>query len=130
MWQRIQTVFLLIAAIAAIAFIFLPVGENEIFFKVMDDTITAAISVATGLLSLFTITQFRNRKLQIRMCMLIVLFALVMIISAYFQVNNLSYQPLYHFLAGVPIVIIISALLARRNIKKDDALVRSMDRFR
>lgn len=132
MWQRIQTIFLLIAALAAIAFIFLPIAEKEqaVLLFVKYDIIATSVSVAIALLGFFTITQYKNRKLQMRFCFIIILLAIILFGASFNAANIYSDNIRYEFVAGVPLIIIISTILARRNINKDEALVKSMDRFR
>ncbi|MBP9879913.1 MAG: DUF4293 family protein, partial [Chitinophagales bacterium] len=70
MWQRIQTLFLIIAAIAGAAYFFVPIAEvrgENLLGK--NDLITSAVAVAVVLLSLFALTQYKNRKLQMMICL-------------------------------------------------------------
>lgn len=131
MWQRIQTLFLVIAALAGAAYLFVPIAEvygKDLLGK--DDLITSAVAVAVVLLSLFAITQYKNRKLQMTMCLVTMVFAFSLAGTAAFTASQSGGTPRYEFAAGVPILAFVALFFAWRNIKKDDDLVKSMDRFR
>jgi len=131
MWQRIQTVFLCIAALAAVGFLFAPIAiENDVAVYGKTNVIASAIAIGIALLSLFIITQFQDRKLQMRFTMINIIIAFVLAIVAAIGAMGNSATPRYEYAIGIPILIIIALLLAYRNIKKDEDLVKSMDRFR
>ncbi len=131
MWQRIQTVFLCIAALAAVGFLFAPIAiENDVAVYGKTNVIASAIAIGIALLSLFIITQFQDRKLQMRFTMISIIIAFVLVIAAAIGAMGNSANPRYEFAIGIPVLIIIALLLAYRNIKKDEDLVKSMDRFR
>ncbi len=150
MWQRIQTVFLLFAAVV-LGLLFLPVMS---FFSVsgaqqagvgmladgklnINDHITFQILAVLGVIaSLVAIFMFKNRSLQITLSRLtLVISILIMILSGVFF--YLDYQSLQanslvsgEFGLASPIFGIIFSVLAMRSIKKDDNLVKSSDRLR
>ncbi len=150
MWQRIQTVFLLLAAVV-LGLLFLPVMS---FFSVsgaqqagvgmladgklnINDHITFQILAVLGVIaSLVAIFMFKNRSLQITLSRLtLVISILIMILSGVFF--YLDYQSLQanslvsgEFGLASPIFGIIFSVLAMRSIKKDDNLVKSSDRLR
>ena len=131
MWQRIQTVFLCIAALAAVGFLFAPIAiENDVAVYGKTNVIASAIAIGIALLSLFIITQFQDRKLQMRFTMINIIIAFVLAIVAAIGAMGNSATPRYEFAIGITVLIIIALLLAYRNIKKDEDLVKSMDRFR
>ncbi|MFI5172205.1 MAG: DUF4293 family protein [Chitinophagales bacterium] len=131
MWQRIQTIFLLIAAAAAIAFIFLPLAEFEgNLFYAKNDIISSAIAVAIALLNFFIISQYKDRKLQLRFCAIVLVLSIALMGASILAATKYSEYVRFEFAAGIPVLIIIAVFMARRNIKKDDDLVKSMDRFR
>ena len=131
MWQRIQTIFLLVSALASLAYLFVPIATvDELAIYGKEDVISTAIAIGIALLSIFIISQFKDRKLQIRFCRISVLLAVSLAATSVFAAMQNSGTPNYAFAVGVPILIIIALLLAYRNIKKDEDLVKSMDRFR
>lgn len=131
MWQRIQTIFLIISVIAAIAFLFIPLAELEgdiLFGK--NDIACTAISIAIAMISLFSISQYKNRKLQMRLCRINMGLSVALFVVAMLSATRYSEYVHFEFAAGIPVVLLIALFFALRNIKKDEDLVRSMDRFR
>lgn len=131
MWQRIQTLFLIIAAIAGAAYFFVPIAEvkgENLLGK--NDLITSAVAVAVVLLSLFALTQYKNRKLQMMICLVNMVCAFSLAGTAAFTAVQTGGTPRYEFAVGVPVLAFIALFFAWKNIKKDDDLVKSMDRFR
>jgi FtsH-binding integral membrane protein len=129
MWQRIQTLFLVIAALAALAFLFVPICVvNDITITGKNNTIATSVAIAIALLSVFIISQYKDRKLQMRFTLINALITIVLAVLSFLAASEGS--PRFEFALGVPVFILIALLLAYRNIKKDEDLVKSMDRFR
>ena len=130
MWQRIQTVFLFLAAIAAIVFLFLPISEKDgVLLLTKGDIIATSICIAIALIALFTISQLKDRKLQLKMCLINMFLSIVLMGACFFAATRFGNEN-YPIALGIPLVILIMIVFARRNIKKDEDLVKSMDRFR
>ena len=154
MIQRIQTVYLFLAAVIAAVCIALPVGmlvpegmgvTSDIYslFILTADTEHAydfsvcgmfiALAAAT-VLSLVTIFMFKNRRMQARLCSLAVVLLLVWYVLYVLDVYTIGeeYNAVFvvKFPAALPAVALILILLARRAILKDEALVRAADRIR
>lgn len=154
MIQRIQSVYLLIAAFIIILAYFLPFAtfnadadlpqyilrvkgfiqageESKIMFRVWPVAILLTISV---LLSLVTIFLYKKRLLQIRLSIANIIFLLGSFGLALFYINDvkkmLKIEPHYDFSLILPIIAIILLYLAIRGIAKDEKLVRSLDRLR
>jgi len=125
MWQRIQTVFLAVAGFIAVAFLFLNIADGV---QGKDNIAAAAVAVGIALLQGFIISMYKDRKLQMRFCFTTVFLALVLALLAYLQTEAETLNLVMIF--GVPAAIILFAFLAWVNIKKDEKLVRSMDRMR
>jgi hypothetical protein len=153
MIQRIQTVFLLFATALLIAMFFLPLAhftsaEGElvqwkligIFGEknpaVLHGTLPlfALISVVV-LLSVIAISLFKNRKLQMRLCIynILVIIGYIGLVVFYFfqltQKGGFEYER-FNYAAMFPLFSLILVFLAFRNIKKDDEMVKSLDRIR
>jgi hypothetical protein len=145
MIQRIQTVFLFLAAGAAFGLFGLPLAKteaamasSEIFqdqqFNLLDDTVMLSLFVAAGVIAFLAIFLFKNRVLQRNITFLSIFITVVAIGWSIFRFTqdpaaesgNIQYQ----LGLGLPVLIIIFAGLAARFIKKDDKLVKSMDRLR
>ena len=138
MLQRIQSIFLLVSSLAYWGLFALPFasgGEsNHSLFsdKVLNlnDHIGLLVAgVLGGLLSLAAIFLFKNRKLQQSISYLSFIPSLVLIGLAYWLFNTTSGGSLGLGM-GLPVVSAICSLVAATFIKKDEKLVKSMDRLR
>jgi hypothetical protein len=149
MIQRKQTLFLLAAIIATVVCLCLPIGTFEpkgmgvtpLWYNLGTMTggkfqahIVPFVFLALGVvLSLAAIFMYKNRKAQARICSFAILMALAWYV--YYCIAALStFQSLgtFHpkFAACLPLVAIIFLVLARKGIKADEELVKSMDRIR
>ncbi len=145
MIQRKQSLFLLVASLGFWSLFKLPfASSNKIaspFFEdqllnINDHVILLVLCILGGVLTAATILLFNNRKLQLRLGILNIIFSLFLIVVALWVVfskapsidstidisDNIGlYMPLLSF---------ICVVLANYFIKKDDNLVRSADRLR
>jgi len=155
MLQRIQTIYLLAASILMSLMLFLPlaeiaaegtgiynvlskgwyitgVGPAELAMATWPVFILALMLVLLPFISIFL---YRNRKLQIRICVysIILAFGLIGLIYYYFvtgfrQMDDPAYA--LQFPLALPAIFIILIYLAFRGIRKDEILIRSLDRIR
>ncbi len=97
-----------------------------------------ALLIVVAVLPIINIFLFKNRMLQIRLCIVegVLLLGAVAIMGVYyflcsrlFETLELSYQ-WFRPAFGAPIVAIFFVYLAGRAIFKDELLVRSVDRIR
>jgi len=153
MIQRIQSIFLMLAAGLGIAALFLPVshfyggfsfpvdiqkiGENYPYW------LTGGLIKVAALISLVSIFLYKNRKRQINIIrlaqvLLIVLFGFAIYMFYPFEglkdsstITNKAQQYVSKYWAfWMPLAALLFNALAIRFIKKDDALVRSSERLR
>ena len=158
MIQRIQSVFLLLAFLAAVALFFFPLagiyantaaykfyvyelknmvpGEASMF-SFMTTFPLLLLNILVAALSLASIFLYKNRVSQakiVRLAILldIVLIALIFFVYAKIIETNLLASPDYLDEAGIyfPLISLIFLILANRSILKDEKLVRSVDRLR
>ncbi|SDS30199.1 protein of unknown function [Polaribacter sp. KT25b] len=143
MLQRIQSIYLFLASIISGGLIFVfylwntlkeqifvldLFSNEEIILKVIP-----FMFFASAILSLVTIFLFKDRKLQFvlgRIIILINLFLLGLLIYLSLTLpgeNAVSEKGIGMFL---PILVILLIVLANRAIKKDEDLVKSVDRLR
>ncbi|MGB0891374.1 MAG: DUF4293 domain-containing protein [Flavobacteriaceae bacterium] len=144
MIQRIQSIYLLLAAAFSGGLIFVftiwTLSTNKVMFALdlLKDESTSLNSVpvlflGSALLSVISIFLFKNRQTQFvvnRINILINLFLLGMLI--YLSLNlpgetSVSKKGIGMFL---PILVILLLVIANRAIKKDEDLVKSVDRLR
>lgn len=152
MVQRIQTIYLLLAIIClgltfAFPFATYLVDGNEIVFNAYgveaNDKGVATffpyyISVALAMgLAVFSLLQYKKRKLQLkvgRFNYLLIILTIVLIFIEASIVEGKFELDQNHIAYGIGIYFPVAALpfifLANRGIKKDEALVKSLDRLR
>ena len=139
MIQRQQTLWLILATAAAIlSFMFPFVTGKEILKtdlmadKVVDAGSNFFILLLTGasvILSTVIIFLFKDRKLQMKLCLLGILIAIGIIVLYILQMNKLTNSTIALF-AVLPFAIVAGYFLAFRNIRKDEKLVKSLDKLR
>jgi peptidoglycan/LPS O-acetylase OafA/YrhL len=126
MIQRIQTVYLLIAA-ALTGVMFVPAFHS--FMKSYAVFWQIAVYAGWGLsviLSLIAIFQFKKRNYQIKSCLLSMLF----VVLPYAVIIPKSQAGNYSISVAFPLIAFILLILAIFAIRKDEKLVRSADRIR
>jgi len=144
MIQRIQTVWLLLGMACGVALLYFPVwqaGPDTIvegmdIINVSNPFFLLGVPPVLFITHAIAIFSFRKRKMQLRMCginiTLFLLFLLVALIFLQVENNILSNFSLADFKLGaiLPIGGVIFNLMARGGIRKDEELIRSMDRLR
>lgn len=137
MLQRIQTIYLLIAFIVngVLPFIF-PLwvtGEGKDFYFMSNIAYTALFGLSTTL-SLVSIFSYKKRQNQFVMNRLNMILNLILIGLFVYQSLNLSGEATVVSEKGIgmflPIISIVFLFLANKAIKKDEDLVKSVDRLR
>jgi Ca2+/Na+ antiporter len=140
MIQRQQTLWLLLATAAAIFTFMFPFATGE---KLVEKTamrqsteiiaggnfFTLILSIASIGISAVTIFMFKDRKLQMKLCILGLLIS-VLILVLYFMDMNKLLKSTPALWAVLPVVVVISYFMAFRNIRKDEKLVKSLDKLR
>jgi len=141
MIQRIQTLWLLIVAIAAFATYTLTLyigkvadGTQQIF-ELANDFILVLVIILLGILAMFCIFLYKKRKLQFKLSVFGVIFSIAFIFLEYIRIENFKKEKLiqtgsYQIGALLPIVMVIFFFMAARGIYKDERLIKSMDRLR
>ena len=129
MLQRIQSVFLFITSvITPIMIFFVPIFELESKEMFASDFLWAKVFLfISTLLSLISITLYKNRKKQILLCSFSrtqITIALILLLFMYKKQMNVKIELL---LFAIPYLLLI---LSSYFIKRDDKLVKSSDRIR
>ncbi|NLP58926.1 DUF4293 domain-containing protein [Lutibacter sp. B1] len=144
MIQRIQSIYLLIATLlsAGLIFVFnLWVEESGNKFYVIDSfksenivlIITSALFFVSALITFIAIFKYKNRQLQFVLGRLAILINFILLgLLVYFSQNlsgeiNVSEKGIGLL---IPIFTIVLVVLANKAIKKDEELVKSVDRLR
>ena len=138
MIQRIQSVWLLLAAaFDAVTFRF-PFYSGDwqkdavpavVDLNAQSTPWFTILSVIAGAIALATIFLFKNRKLQLKLCYLGIFITAVLLTLYFLEMNNfysgnIALWAIFYF------AILISFILAVQGVRKDEKLIKSMDRFR
>ena len=131
MIQRVQSIYLLVAAIISLAsyFVFPKLDLFFINMSLMDYFIIPYLFFCF-FMSTLNIFLFINRKLQIninKFQLLIHLFVLIVFFYFFYQEKMLNPHLIWTL---TPISSIVFLSLANKGIKKDENLIRSVDRLR
>ena len=136
MIQRIQSIWLLLAAACAFAGFKLSYYSG---LKINDATLQQLNALSTmllmlttitvGVLALLTIFSYKNRSLQLKLCLLGIVLEAVLIFLYYREVNTFI-QGTYSLAALLHSIIILAFVLAARGINKDEKLIKTSNRLR
>jgi len=136
MLQRIQTLYLLMAAGISVGLIFMfPIWETTGGSKVYayNELLYLMLFLGSGALSILSIFMFKNRKLQFVLGRLNIISNFFLLGFFVYQSLNVSGETLVSE-KGIgmflPIISIVFLVLANKAIKKDEDLVKSVDRLR
>ena len=140
MIQRQQTLWLLLATAAAVLSFMFPfaTGEELVEKTTMrrreeliagKDFFILLLTIASVGISTVTIFLFKDRKLQIKLCLLGLLVSIGILVLYIIGMQKLiaSTPALW---AVLPVLNIIGFFMAFRNIRKDERLVKSLDKLR
>lgn len=129
MWQRKQTIYLLLVIILMVitGLVVTPATTDGFDLFPM-----SALCGIVSALALVAIVQFKNRKRQQQLCNTSIICTLCWIgVFCYYHFfaegQDVSTLP---FAAVLPVVAIVCLFLAKAGIKHDEDLIRSMDRIR
>ncbi|MFL2564126.1 MAG: DUF4293 domain-containing protein [Flavobacteriales bacterium] len=131
MIQRIQSIYLLVAAIAMTLISFkVPVYTfNDTMFMAQDDTKMFILTIVGAIFSLLGLFMFKNRKFQMKLIRLTVLIEIIIGVRLFMLLNKFEVV-LNNTLLFLMAFSLIALIMAYRGVKKDDDLVRSVDRIR
>ena len=136
MIQRIQSIYLLISAIfsGGLIFIFhLWTTENEVPVFAKDNMTFFLMFLGSALLSLISIFKFKQRQTQFVLGRLNIILNFILLGLFVYQLlispgeSQISEKGVGIF---IPIFSIVFLVLANKAIKKDEDLVKSVDRLR
>lgn len=136
MIQRIQTLYLSITAIISggLIFIFYLWLNNEgVKVYAKDNHLVLSLFLLSALLALIAIFRFKNRKSQFILGRLNIILNFILLGIIVYQSLNISGEISFSKKGiGVllPIFSIVCLALANKAIKKDEDLVKSVDRLR
>jgi len=153
MIQRIQSIYLFIASLLLLIATFLPIshildptnhniitiyslkivslGKISSRFSVLITGILMYLSVILGFITIFL---FKRRNLQMLITSLLMVFSFLIcnlvVLNSYLLLPSSQAAISFEYIAIFPLVALILFFLAYRAIKKDDNLVKSLNRIR
>lgn len=145
MIQRIQTLYFLIAALTFGVLFMLPLASSmavqipvfaDQVFTIQEAPLLMIQALAGALVALVAILLYKNRPLQIRLGYLLILQAIALPVVTFVLLSDMiptvEASAQVHYKAGffLPAGTILLVVLAILSIRKDEHLVKSMDRLR
>ncbi|MEA3317776.1 MAG: DUF4293 domain-containing protein [Bacteroidota bacterium] len=153
MIQRIQSIFLLIAAVLMGLIFFYPIAdllssesqlyvyaynglqianqEHDLYLKIIPSIVLLSVIVFISFASIFL---YKKRIIQMRINLFNIILTIGYMGLSYYYINIFSKQleavVSYNICAIFPAFAILLTFFAIRAIGKDEALIRSMDRLR
>lgn len=140
MIQRIQTIWLLMASTLGLVSLktsffsghrINDAAKEMIFVTGSYNILLITATTAVVFISLIAIFMFKDRKLQLKMCIISILLSIGTIGLYFWQKQSfISEESSITLTAIIPAAIPIILFLAVRRIWKDEKLVKSVDRLR
>ena len=135
MLQRIQTLYLLLSSVTTgVLSFFVPlwtISDNSLYAK--DENVYLCLFLASALLSIIAVFSFKSRQNQFVFGRLNIILNLILLGLFVYRLLNLP-GALENAEKGIglflPVISIVLLVLANKAIKKDEALVKSVDRLR
>src|SRR5690554_5243748 len=136
MIQRIQSVYILISIILmTVMFLWFPVildGEGAVIVE-RDEPLVLGLLAGTVLMSFISIFSYKNRKRQMNLNRFNILIHIILLGVFVYQSLMLSGEITISkkgIGVFIPVVSIVFLVLANKAIKRDENLVKSVDRLR
>ena len=137
MIQRIQTIYLLLAfVVTGVLLFFFPLwtmSDNKEYFFMQSQVYTILLGLSTSL-TLLGVVSYKKRQNQFVIGRLNIILNLILLGLFLYRSLNLSGETLAVSEKGIgmflPVVAIVFLVLANKAIKKDEDLVKSVDRLR
>lgn len=140
MIQRLQSLWLLIASALAFATLQISFFSGNILvenvkqfqrFTAMSNILLMILTVAVASASLITIFLYKDRKMQLKIAIIVFVLSILDLIFYYLQTKKFiptdwSFDLTSLFALAIPVFI----LMAIRGIYKDEKLIKSVDRLR
>lgn len=141
MIQRVQTIWLAAAAICGFAMANTPLftatltDQTKRSILAAESLLAFALAVGIAILSTVAIFLYKNRKTQYKMAIIGALLSAVVIgLQVWyiedFKKENAIVQGTYQWGGLLPIAMMIFLFLASAGIRKDEKLIKSLDRLR
>jgi hypothetical protein len=141
MIQRLQSIWLLLAAAAAFCSLQFPfysgnmIAENQtkawVSLTAKNNLLLLILSAGVGIVSLIAIFLYKNRKTQLRLVLVALLVSIINLVLFFMQTKKFvpgegSFDITAVFAFFIPVLL----FFAIRGIRRDEKLVKSLDRLR
>ena len=139
--QRIQTLYILIAAILMAVFAFVPMG----YFSVADQSaetvasisaldewgviIPVGLSVVMLVIDMFLYSNLSLQRTVLKFCMMFTILTVAVVCFTIFKGLE-GYEPRLSWWCVAVVIALVFEMLALKGINHDDRLLRSADRLR
>ena len=145
MIQRIQSIFYLLAGLCFGGLFIFPFATSEVAipqylsdmtYNVMDHIVLTGLAGLGILVSIIAIFIFKQRHLQLRMGYMLIILSILTPLVAFLLIYNektaVNDVNQINDSLGLylPVLALVCGVLANRFVKKDNKLVKSMDRLR
>ena len=137
MIQRIQTVWLFLAALIIAATLYFNVYKlaDGALVNLQDNYIAIVLIGFSAILSLTALFNFKKRNTQLNMIWLNILVIIGLLAWIFYSIENVKVDAnaeggMYSIGAFIPLVVIILLMLARSGVKKDIKVLKAYDRLR
>ena len=137
MLQRIQSIWLLLAGVAAILTIKLPfysgIQEPTIPYNelnaVTGGIVLLLVTITIAVIAFVTIFLYKNRTIQLRLCVVAIIMEALLIFLYYRQIAIYT-KGTFALTSILHMCILLFFVLAARGINKDEKLIKDSDRLR
>ena len=138
MLQRMQTIWLLLAAVFSFLTLRFPIyngnktanGINEYnMLSATSNLFLIILAVATGLIAFITVFLYKNRGMQQKLCFAGLVLCIFSGALYYMQIKTFV-QGAFNLWSAFYFLVPLCFILAMRGIYKDQKLVKSIDRLR
>jgi len=135
MIQRIQSIWLFLAAAVMASLFYLDIYKLAASSIILGNNYIGMILTGISiLLSLVTIFRFKNRKSQLSLIWLNLLITICLLAWLFFTISKeteiAGTSGSYRLGAFIPVIVLVLLFLARGGIRKDEKLLKSLDRLR
>ena len=137
MIQRIQTIWLLLAAVCVFLTLKFStyVGTNKdlipsSFLNGIATLPLIFVTLAVGILTLITLFLYKNRKLQLRLTILAVVLEAGLIFLYYKEIQTFIGKGTFSITAILHVAVIVFLIFAARGISSDNKLIKDSNRLR
>jgi hypothetical protein len=137
MLQRIQTIWLLLAGIAALLTIQFPyysgINDPTVSYQELSGKSAGIpillVTITIAVLAFVAIGLFKNRKTQLRLCV-VALVSEALLIFLYYKKASQFTQGTLSLTAILHMLILLFIVLAAKGINSDEKLIKDSDRLR